>query len=483
MGLDQHPLLLATSGDTARLQQRTLPLMLQACGLACKDYMHERLLSLCNILALAAVLTPLLVLYGVKFGVIQTLSDRLTNNPQNLEISPVGSGQFSPEYLHALRNLPQVAFVLPRTRALSATMELLPPPSEKHGTEGTAQGKTPQLQATTPPAVRVSLEPTAVGDPLVERYGQAPPTLDNAPSTTQMHGNPKIEASPAGARKTEGNGTTGIITPLPIVLSHEAARKLGVSTGQSITGRVDRLSNGRSQRVSLPLVVTAILPLEAQQKDTAFVPLALLEATEAYREGRAAPAFGWTGDLPPAPASRLYPSFRLYAKNLVDVSALRDYFASQKLEVYTRAEEIATVQYLDTALNLIFGLIGLATAGGFVASTASASLAAVKRKERFLGIIRLMGYPTGAIMLFPLCQMLLTALLGTGLATLMYALTAATINHLFAASLNSAEKVCALSPMHLAVALGTVLLLSFVGTVYPAARAARIEPSEVIRDV
>lgn len=86
-------------------------------------------------------------------------------------------------------------------------------------------------------------------------------------------------------------------------------------------------------------------------------------------------------------------------------------------------------------------------------------------------------------MVFPLFQMLLTASLGTGLAVLVYSGTAAIINRLFSASLQQVEKICSLSPVHLLTALGLVLLLSLLATLPPAARAARIEPSEVIRDV
>ena len=74
-------------------------LALQSLRLAVADYCHERLLSLCAVLTLAAVLTPLLILYGVKFGVVQTLTDRLRNEPRTLEISPVGSGHFDADYL------------------------------------------------------------------------------------------------------------------------------------------------------------------------------------------------------------------------------------------------------------------------------------------------------------------------------------------------------------------------------------------------
>ena len=131
-------------------------LALQSLRLAAADYCHERLLSLCAVLTLTAVLTPLLILYGVKFGVVQTLTDRLQHDPRTLEISPVGSGRFTPDYLAQLRQHPSAAFVLPRTRAIAATIDLF----ARDGTRLT-----------------VSLEPSAAGDPLLGRYGAAIPTL------------------------------------------------------------------------------------------------------------------------------------------------------------------------------------------------------------------------------------------------------------------------------------------------------------------
>ena len=123
-------------------------LALQIIRLALGDYLHERLLSLCAVLALAAVLTPLLILFGVKYGVVSTLTERLERAPQTLEISPVGSGHYTRDYLEQLSRHPAVAFVLPRTRAIAATLDLV--------TEGGQR-------------CTVSLEPTAAGDPLLLR--------------------------------------------------------------------------------------------------------------------------------------------------------------------------------------------------------------------------------------------------------------------------------------------------------------------------
>jgi putative ABC transport system permease protein len=45
------------------------------------DYVHERLLTICAVMGLAAILAPLLVLFGVKSGIINTMVDRLVKDP------------------------------------------------------------------------------------------------------------------------------------------------------------------------------------------------------------------------------------------------------------------------------------------------------------------------------------------------------------------------------------------------------------------
>ena len=410
------------------------------CRLACRDYLREALLSACAVLGLAAVLTPLLVLYGVKFGVVQTLTDRLQHDPRNLEVSPVSSGRCTLQDVEKFAARPDVAFALPRTRAIAATMDL------RNGKEGARK------------TVTASLEPSAAGDPLLARYGVPAPVMPAQP----------------------------LAAPVEVTLSAPAAEKLGCSLGDTLTGTLERRYQGQVQRARVTLRVAGVLPLAAQQKDVAFVPLPLAQATEDYRDGRAVPelgtAQGWTGEPRPE-GPRLYPGFRLYASSLEAVTGLREFFAGQGLEVYTHAAEIEQVTSLSRALNTVFALICAAAAAGFLASTASSALAGVKRKERMLGLLRLTGFGTGALLLFPLVQALLTALLGTATAMGVYAAAAAVINHLFAASLGDMEQVCRLLPRHVLLVFAAVAGLALTAALGPALRATRIEPSEVIRDV
>jgi putative ABC transport system permease protein len=393
-----------------------------------RDYSHERLLSICTILGLAAVLTPLLILFGVKSGIINTMVDRLIQDPRNLEIMPVGSGRFDQDWFATLSERPEAAFIIPQTRSIAANMILYHEARGKQRTLG------------------VDLIPTDTGDPLIEKWGKVP---------VESHG---------------------------VVLSASAARKLNVVAGEHVDGRIGRSFQGRKEQVSIDLDVVAVLPIEAFSRDAAFVRLVLLEAIEDYRDGFRADRYGWPGN-PKPPKQREYPSFRLYARSIYEVATLRQLLTGQGLEVYTRAEEIEVVRSLDRSFSLIFRLISFVAICGYFASMASNILANVNRKSRHLGITRLIGFSTRSIMWFPIIQSITTAILGTGVAALLYLISQFIINGLFAQYLSEGEYVCQLSPAHLMIALFLTLLLSILSSAYAAFRVAKIEPSKVIRDV
>ncbi len=270
------------------------------------------------------------------------------------------------------------------------------------------------------------------------------------------------------------------------VLSDSAARKLGVHKEDIVLGVVERANAGVVSRAYVRLRIHAVLPLAAQQKDTVYVPLELIESCEDFRDGRAVPELGeengWTGEPKPT-EPRIYPSFRLYAKTLQGVGTLRDSFAAKGVETYTKAEEIEQIITLDNGLNLIFSIICLAAAAGFFFSTTTSVLAGIKRKQRTLGLLQLMGFSTGSLMLFPLVQVTMTAVWGSAFASGAYILLAHRLNQHFSGSLQGLEQVCRLLPEHFALAVALTAGLSLLAALPPALHSTKIEPSEVIRDV
>jgi putative ABC transport system permease protein len=396
--------------------------------LALRDYLHERLLSACAVMGLAAVLAPLLVLFGVKSGIINTMSDRLIQDPRNREISAVGSGRYGADWFSAMRDRPDVAFVIPQTRSIAASMILY------------------NKNSANPRTVVVSLIPTAEGDPLLEQYGRI------------------------------------VAEKNTVVLSEPAARKLKVKEGQHITGQVGRSVSGVKQQVAATLKIVAVLPLDAFTREAAFVRLELLEATEDYRDGHRSETFGWPGSARPT-RPRVYPSFRLYARSIYDVGKLRGMLMDQGLEVYTQAEDIETVKRLDRSFNLIFSLIAVVAVLGYFASMVSNVLANVNRKSRYLGISSLIGFSTETIIWYPIVQSMATSVLGTVMAVFLYKIAEKMINGLFSEYLSASEYICRLSFEHMLTGFVLTLGFAMLASAYGAFRVSRIEPSEVIREV
>lgn len=466
---------------------------------ALRDYRHEALLSACSVLGLAAALAPLLVLLGVHHGVISAMTEKLLNDPRTLEVTPVGSGKYGPAWFREVASLPEVAFVLPQTRSIAATVNLNNP----------AQGGLSRFVS--------PLIATAEGDPFLARWNIPAPRWKLANHSAEDH-----SGTATGTFANGAGGTTGATPSTPelmAVFSESMARKLQSRQGDTITLGVDRVKDGKRESESMDITVLDVLPPEAYPTDLLLVPLELLVATEDYRDGKSVPFLGW-GQSPavnrthPAgsessatvnathPAAsenssaavlqgyarqaldeREYASFRLYAKSLDDVSPLWRWFQAKHIEVYVKSAEIENVRSLDRAFTLVFGLISGAALFGLMASTASSALAGVRRKSRSLGIMRLMGISRWGILFFPIVQTLATALFGTLLAYGLYLAVALSIDRLFASSLPGGEAICSLPPAYLAAVFGIVLLLSALASVSAAWQAAKIEPSEVIRDV
>lgn len=395
--------------------------------IAGRDYVHEWRLSLCAVLALAAVLAPLLVLLGLKHGVMSTLIERLAREPRNRELLPAGGHRFAPAWFAALAMRPEVAFVIPRTRQIAGTLDL----------------RRPDLGR----SLTVELLPTAPGDPLLP-VGVAPPS-----------------------------------EPLQLLVSQSAAEKLQLRAGDRLPAAVSRSHGSRLEYAPLTVTVNTVLPLTAFGRDAAFVRLDLLEAVEDYRDGFAVARFGWPGQPAAAdPPERRYPAFRLYARSLDEVAPLRDHLLSQGIEVETQAAAIAQIQTLNRNLTAIFALIAALSAVGYASALGINVLAAIERKRRELSILRLLGLPGRGLVWFPLLQALLTAGFGLALAGLAYTLASATINHWFADQVLPGEMVCRLRIEHGLYTAAATLLIMLLAASVGGWRAARIEPAEGLRD-
>ncbi len=394
--------------------------------LAWRDFLHERIMSACFILALSAVLLPLLVLFGLKFGIIGNLLAPLTEDPRYRQIVPAGSGSFDPAWFDAMAARGDVAFIVPRTRAIAATMRLRVPASD--------EGR----------IISVELVPSAAGDPVLDEL-EAPTAYDR------------------------------------VVLSLDAAEKLGVGAGARVEGIVSRTLSGNAETELMPLEVTGVASPAAFARDGMFVSHELMVAVEDFRDGRAVPQMDWDG-AEVDDSARAFAGFRLYAAELEDVAGLRRGLMAQGIDVRTRIADIELVQSLDRNLSIVFWIIAIIAAMGYGLSFGSSVWANIDRKRREFSVLRLTGFRTRGIVWFPVLQAMLTGLLGWLIAAVAFFAVQWGLNSLFADNIGGGQAVCRLLPVHFLIALGMTLVFASVAAMLGGIRLAQLEPSLALRE-
>ncbi len=385
--------------------------------LAVADLWAERVLGFCTVVGLAAVLAPLIVLAGLRAGVVEGLRQLLLEDPHAREIVTAENRTFEAALLTRLAARPDVAFVAPRTRTLSASLVLQVP-------DGLANA-------------RVELLPSAAGDPL-------------------------IRTAPTRASD--------------IVLSTAAAARLKAGSGATLIGRLSRVKNGQRQAVSLTLHVIDVAPPVAFARDAAFVTLDLALLVENYQDGvgEAPTAL----DTFSAPARTDYAGFRLYTQHLEQVPALDAELRGQGIEIVSRAGDVANLLTIDRSLGTLFLMIAGLGGTGFLVSLGAGLWANVERKRVPLALLRFLGFNRLGLSVFPVVQAGALAAIGaaTGLAAALGA--SLVVNIALADTLALNRPLCVISPLTALGAIAITCLGALLVASAAASRAAGLEPWE-----
>ncbi|HEY0182976.1 MAG TPA: ABC transporter permease [Rhodopila sp.] len=366
------------------------------------------------------MLAPLIVLAGLRAGVIAGLRDALLEDPNIREIVSAANREISVATLAALAARPDVAFLVPRTRTLAASL---------------------LLEATTGRQVRVELLPSAPGDPL-------------------------LAASPAD--------------PASIVLSTPAAARLGVAAGAALTGQLVRVT-GREGRqiVRLPLHVQAVAAPRAFTREGAFVALPLAIYVEDYQDGRAPPppADAVLPSGPPAPRLS-FAGFRLYARRLEQVPALDAALRGQAIEIVSHAGDVDGLLTLDHDLHLLLWLVATLGGFGYLISLGAGLWAGVERRRGELALLRYLGMQGGALVCLPAVQALVLGLVGAVLAILLACGAGLLLNRGFASTLALDRALCRIDGAICAAGLGLTLAGAVLASLAAGYRVSRVQPWE-----
>jgi len=407
------------------LTDRLAPIWLSL-SLAINDLRHDRRVAATMVVAIAAILAPLLLLLGLKTGIIETAKQQLLNDPRNLEVRIYQNARLGRDWFTAMAAQPGIRFVIPRTRSINATIDLV-----------TERRKI--LQS-------VEMIPTDKGDPLL------PP------------------------------GTPVLLDHQAVLLSAPAAEALGLTAGDAFTGALRRRVEGRDERIQLKLGVVAVLPENRLPREAVFVSLEFLLAAEDYRDGYRVGLFDVDSGQLREGVRKEFANARLYAAGLDEVLSLAATLRSQGLEIRTRAAEIRNVKAMDRVLTFVFAVIAaIASVGGAIALGANVWIN-VERKRRDLALLRLMGMPDMGVLLVPVWQALATAIGAFALAYIAYLAGAATFNHELSSSLPDQGYACILNGPDIVAMFALAVLIAMIASSVAGLRATRLDPAECLRE-
>lgn len=394
-------------------------------SLSLSDLKADRLMSLCAVAAMTAVIAPLLLLFSLRYGILTSLEDNLKNSPANLEIRMLSGYELNQDFFDEMKADPDVGFIVGVTRALSLTSDLM----------GKGRVKT-----------MVDTVPTAKGDPLFKFSKVA--DLKDARSC---------------------------------VLTASLASDLNVKEGDSVKLAISRTVDGSLQSTARSLTVTGVLKNAAAAGAHIYLTLDVITAMEDWRDGYEPLLF--SDGSKPNTVRKTYSKARIYAKDLNSLERLSKKLRS-RFNISDKSSEVDNIRAIASVLNFIFMTVALVSVTGGALSLGGLILSSASRKARAYSMLRLIGLqPRGVIALIALEDLILGAL-AFALSFILYSAGAFAFNSHFAAFVSEGAVICSLTPLHIVLAfLICELVCALLSLAVARFRVLSFTPAAALREI
>jgi putative ABC transport system permease protein len=390
--------------------------------LALKDLLHEKRLVFCSLAGLAAVLAPLLVLFGLKNGAVEQARTDLIESPRARQITNQTTQSFDQDFLRRLQARPEVEFVTLRARTLNS--EAFFARSDRLMTARAAE-----------------LVPSGPRDPLLQ--GQPAPG------------------------------------PEEIVPQANFAARLGLQPGMSVQMRIPAATD--REPLVLTLRVIGISPVSATGREAVLVNPLLQRRVSAHIDQQL-PATATIADAEGLPFTAAE-GFRLHVRSLNDVLALDAALRAEDVPVESRADEVGALFAMDRALTVLFALLAGLGGLGYLVSLGVSLYANVERKIRELSLLRLAGFRRVDLVAFTLVQAGLTGAAGAALASVMALGIQFALNRLWplAGTGGAPAALSVIEAPHVAAAILGTIAGAALAAAFAGVRAGRVHPAEGVR--
>lgn len=396
--------------------------------LALKQLFFDRMMALCQIAALASLMAPLLLLFSLRYGILNEMEQKLLNDPGVLSLTLDTSYRLDDKFFQDLKKQPQTGWVMPEITALNALVDLK--------FAGMAK--------------KVSVQPTAPGDPVVLGSG--------------------IEFSAAEQALADNE----------VFLSEGLASLRNLHVGNKVMMVVSRIRNMERQSVMVPLTIRGLIKERFVHDDVGLLTMNMIQAIDDYRSGFE-PELLSDGSRE-REGNRYYAKFRLYATDLDSVIPLYHYLTSRHLNVRSKVREIENVSAIARVLNFIFGVVAAVSITGGALALSGLILSALRARKRNMVLLRLMG--SSAIDTYKLAALdaLIIATVGFALALGLYLAGSHVFNRYFIEMLSGAV-ISTLTWTHVAVFyLGTILLAEIISLIAAHLILMRAHIADILRE-